>query len=162
MELQWFHWTLLSALAIAMLLAWHVPRAPGWLALGALFYIASASWHNIGLPYGVFFGAATNFAMIGLLWVFADQRWEMRLWNFFHVMLLIDALYLFRIINDKFIFAASLELVNLLAMLFVAGTGVAERYDGSRDGRDSIGWAGNFYRSLFAPRDLAYAPWWRR
>ncbi len=159
--MEWYHWTVIAAAAIAILLAWHVPRAPLWIALGAILYGISAAWHNAELPHALLFGAATNFAMILLLWLIADQKWEMRLWNFYHLMLLIDALYAFGVIREKLIFASSLEAVNLLALLFIGATGAADRIYVDNWRADN-GFSGYLHRTLFAERAYRWRPPWQK
>lgn len=162
LSLPWYHVALIATAASACVLAWHVPRAVLWLCLGALSYISSAWWHNAGLPYGAFYGAATNLAICYALWIYADQRWEMRLWNCFHLMLVVDILYLAGFIKDHLIFAEALELINFVAMLFIAGTGIVERADGIRSGPHRGRWIDSFHRRLWTPRSMASRPWWQK
>lgn len=160
--MAWYHIVLIGAAIIAAALAWHVPRAVQWLALGALSYVSSAMWHNAGLPHGAFYGAMTNLAICYGLWIWADQRWEMRLWNCFHFMLIIDILYIVGIIRDQFTFAVSLELINLAAILLIAGTGIVQRVDGMDFGPYRHRWIDSFHRCLWPERSMASRPWWQR
>ncbi len=160
--MAWYHWTLIGAALIALVAAWNVPRAATWILLGAALYVASAMWHVWGYPHGVVFGAATNFMMIALFWQFADTRWEMRLWNFYHLMLLVDALFLFGVIRDQFMFAATLELINLFALAFITTTGAMERIGGLSHGPADLGRAGGFHHALFAERASWSRPPWQR
>jgi hypothetical protein len=161
--LAWYHWTLIGAAAISAALAWNVPRAPMWIALGAISYVTSAMWHNAGWPYATQFGAATNLAICYLMWVFADQRWEMRVWNAFHLMLLIDLLFIFGWIRSQYDFAVSLEIVNLVALIFIGATGIAERADAWRSARGAdLHRTGLVHRALWAERSLASRPWWQQ
>lgn len=160
--MAWYHIVLLSVWALAVALAWNVPRAVFWLSLGALSYVSSAMWHNAGLPYGTFYGAATNLLICYGLWIYADQRWEMRLWNLFHLMLMVDILYMTGAIADHLIFAEALELINFLAMLLISGTGIVERADGIRSGPYRNRWIDSFHRRLWPERSMASRPWWQK
>jgi hypothetical protein len=160
--MQWYHWTLIAAACIAAALAWNVPRAVVWIGLSAISYVTSAWWHNAGWPYATQFGAATNLLICYAFWIWAEQRYEMRLWNFFHLMLIIDLLFIFGAIRDQYQFAVSLEIVNLAALAFIGFTGIMERVDGIHLGaadprRDSI-----VYRALWAERSERYRPPWQR
>lgn len=158
----WYHWVLLSAATGAALLAWNVPRAVQWLCCGALSFVLSAMWHRAGWPYATAFGASTNLVICYLFWIFADQRWEMRLWNAFHAMLLVDLLYIFGAIGDHLTFAISLEFINLAAILLVAGTGIAERASGFHSRPAHRRGTGFIYHTLWAARSVASRPWWQK
>jgi len=159
--MQWYHFTLISAAGIAAALAWNVPRAVQWIALGGILYVFSAMWHNYGFPYPTAFGAATNLIMCYLLWIYADQRWELRIWNAYHLMLVVDVLFIFGYIRSQYAFAVSLEIINLIALIFIAGIGIAERVDGIRVGPSRLGWAGSLDRAVWAERSARSRPWWQ-
>lgn len=159
--LEWYHWTLIGAAALAALSAWHVPRAVFWIAIGAFFYVVSAMWHVYGFPYATAFGAGTNLVVCYLLWIFAEQRYEMRLWNFFHLMLVVDLLYIVGTIRDQITFAITLEVINLVALLFIMLTGIAERVNGLSIRPSDTGWARFVHRALFAERSTNSRPWWQ-
>lgn len=143
---------LLTAAFAAIVFAWNVPRAVAWTTMGGILYAVSAMYHNYSLPYATAFGAGTNFVMIGFLWAYADQKWEMRLWNFYHLMLVVDLLFIAGFIREKFVFAVTLEIINLVAVLFILGTGLAERLsDGNPARHYNPGRAGFINRALFAP-----------
>lgn len=156
------HLILGSAAVIAALLAWRIPRAVLWIGCGALSYITSAWWHNAGLPYGTVYGAATNLAICYAFWILADAKWEMRLWNFFHLMLVVDLLYIFGAIRDIFVFAVSLELINLAALIFIGGVGIMERVGGVYSRRSRFGGSDLVYRALWAERSEHSRPWWQK
>lgn len=158
--LAWYHIVLISAAVIAAGLAWNVPRAVLWVGGGAIGYAVSASWHNAGLPYATQFGAATNLVICYLFWIWAEQRWELRLWNFFHLMLVIDMIYIFGFMTDKFLFAASLEIVNLAALIFIGSVGILERAGGHSAWVFGSRWDSLVYRTLWAERsDHSRPPW---
>lgn len=156
------HLILSTAAVTATILAWNVPRAVLWVGLGALSYITSAWWHNAGLPYATQYGAATNLIICYMFWIFAEQRFEMRLWNFFHLMLVVDLLYIFGAINDKLVFAISLELINLAALIFIGVVGIMERVGGVHAWSTRPRRTGLVYRTLWAKRSLHSRPWWQK
>lgn len=160
--MQWYHFALIALAISSAVLAWNVPRAALWLSLGAASYVTSAMWHNHGLPYATFYGAVTNFAILAGMWIYADQRWEIRVWNCFHLMVLIDILYMAGFIKDRILFAEALELVNLAAILFVGTTGIVQRVDGIFLGPYRSRWIDFFHRRLWPARSMASRPWWQR
>lgn len=161
--MEYYHWTLIGLAALAAISAWNVPRAVLWVALGAVFYVASAMWHNAGLPYATVFGAATNLIVCYLLWIFADLRYEMRLWNAYHAMLVVDILYIFGWINSHINFAIALEIINGVALLFITATGIMERARVGISIRASGGgWNRFVHSALFAERSASTRPWWQR
>lgn len=161
--MQWYHIGLIALAIGAAYAAWNVPRAKLWLILGALSFVASALWHNYGLPYPTPFGAATNLAICYAFWILAERRWEMRVWNCFHMMLIIDLLYISGAINDHYAFAVSLEIVNVVAILMIATTGIMERTGGMGMGfgLGRPGWINFVHRRLWPQRSVP-RPWWQR
>lgn len=160
--LEWYHLVMISAAAGAAVLAWNVPRAVVWIVAGAISYVTSAWWHNAGLPGAAYYGAATNLVICYLLWIFAVRRYEMRVWNCFHLMIILDLLYLSGFITDHMLFAVSLEVVNLVALSIIALTGILERAHGTAWNSRDPGWRGVVYRGLWKERSLASRPWWQR
>lgn len=157
--MHWYQGVLLAGAVIATVLAWNVPRAVLWIALGALSFITSSWWHDAGLPYGAAFGGATNFAICLALYAWAQQRWELRVWNCYHLMLLIDILYLMGFIRSHYDFAVALEIANWLALLVIGAAGIAERAGHGMAFRPlGHSGAGFFSRALFAPRKAP--PFW--
>ena len=161
MHLEWYHLVLLSAAAISAGLAWRVPRAVIWIGLGFASYVTSAMWHNAGWPYATVYGAATNLVICYLFWIFSNRRWEMRLWNFFHLMLVVELLYIFGAIRDQFTFAVTIELINLAALIFIGLTGIFDRVGGGIHSWVSHPRRSGFiYRALWAQRsDNSRPPW---
>lgn len=158
--MHWYHTALLIGALIAAGLAWHVPRAVTWVALGALSFIASGWWHDAGFSHGAAFGAFTNLLMCLALYAWAEQRWELRVWNVFHLMILIDILFLAGFIKNHYTFAVSIEVANWLAIFVIGAAGITDR---ARRGNSSRalghGWAGAFDRALHEERK--YPPFWR-
>lgn len=158
--MAWYHAMMISAALFALVSSWQLPRARLWIGAGAFSYASSALWHNYGLPYPVYYGAATNLVLCYLLWIFAQQRYEMRVWNAVHLMLVLDLLYLTGFIRDKIAFAVSLEIVNLVALALISLTGIMERCHVTSWADRYTGWRALIYKSLWAERSRNSKPWW--
>lgn len=158
--MHWYHLALLAGAAGAAALAWNVPRAVLWISLGALSFVSSSWWHEAGLPYGAAFGAATNLAVCYAIYALAKLRYELRVWNAFHLMILIDILWMAGMIKSHYNFAVALEVANWLGILVIGATGILERAgDGIAAHRSYTGWLGAIHRSLFEERK--HPPFWR-
>lgn len=158
--MHWYQSLLLAGAVIAGYLAWNVPRAILWISLGALSFVASSWWHDAGLPYGAAFGAATNVFICFMLYAYAQYRFEMRIWNCFHLMLVIDILYLAGVVKSHYDFAVALELANWLALFVIGAAGIAERAArGVPAGLHIPGGTGLVHRALWAER--ARPPFWQ-
>lgn len=158
--MHWYQAVLLVGAAITVAVAWNVPRAVFWIALGALSFVSSSWWHDAGLPYGAAFGALTNLAICLVMYGLAEKRWEIRAWNTVHLMIVFDILYLSGAIRSHYQFAVALELANWLALLIIFTTGLLERlhHGGADPGRAHHGVAGALYRALFTKRTRP--PFW--
>jgi hypothetical protein len=159
--MHWYQAALLVGAAVTVVVAWNVPRAVFWVALGALSFVSSSWWHDAGLPYGAAFGALTNLAICLLLYAAAEQRWEMRLWNVFHLMIVIDVLSITGAIGSHYQFAVALELANWLGLSIIFTTGWLERagrHGGIPDSGHRSGVLGALRRALWAPRSRP--PFW--
>lgn len=160
--MEWYHWTLLTMAVAAGVVSYQVPRAVLWLALGAASFIASAIWHRYGFPYATLFGATTNIAILAMLSRFAKDQWELGFTLCFVLMLMVDLLFVTGAIVSQYQFAVALEVINLLAIMIVMGTGLSDWIWKSglhlhiphRGLRDRVGAA------LHAPR-TSYKEWWR-
>lgn len=158
--MHWYQSILLAGAVIAAALAWNVPRAVLWISLGALSFLASSWWHDAGFPYGAAFGASTNLAVCYVIYALAQLRYELRVWNSFHLMIVLDLLYMSGVIETHYTFAVSLELANWLALVIIGTTGILERVRyGRRDIPWRPGWLHNLHRALFAERKRP--PFWR-
>lgn len=124
---DWYLWALAVAAILAAVLAWRVPRAPAWIGMGALSFLASGWWHDSGLPYGSAFGAFTNLVVIAALFAYAVLFYELAFWLCFMVMLVLDAFYLLNLFPSHSYFAIGLELANWLALLSIGAAGMADR-----------------------------------
>ena len=161
--MPWYWIALVVGALTAAALAWRVPRAPIWILAGAASFVASVAWHKANLPYPAVFGAFTNLAVCFALYAYAKLKWEMRVWNCFHLMIVIDLLYLSGWIYSRYDYALALELANWLALLIIGTAGIAERagygpaWAFAR--RASPGWAGAVHRRLYAERNDP--PFWQ-
>lgn len=157
--MAWYQALLVVGACTAGLLAWNVPRALMWIGMGALSFLASHWWHDAGLPYGAAFGAATNLAICYMLYAFAERRWEMRVWNCFHLMIVLDLMYMGGLIKSHYAFAVSLEIANWLALAVIGATGILERLRNGSPHHDlGWGWAGALHRALYEKRKSP--PFW--
>jgi hypothetical protein len=158
--MHWYQFALLAGAVIAAALAWNVPRAVLWISLGGLSFLASSWWHDAGFPYGAAFGAATNLAVCYAIYALAQLRYELRVWNAFHLMILIDLLRMAGVIKTHYTFAVSLELANWLAILIIGTTGILERvHNGRRDFSWRPGWVHHLRRALVSERKRP--PFWK-
>jgi len=158
--MHWYQAAILCGYLAAIVIAWRVPRAVLWCGLFVLSFITSSWWHDDGLPYGAAFGASTNVAIGLAIYALAERRYEMRLWNCLHLMIVVDILYLMGWVADHASFAFALELANWLAIAVVGVTGTLERAGYGMDtGRHRHGFADSFRRALYAER--RDPPWWQ-
>lgn len=158
--MHWYQTALAIGAVIACALAWDVPRAVMWISLGALSFVASSWWHDVGLPYGAAFGAGTNIGICFLLYAYAELRWEMRLWNVFHLMIVIDLLNLFGVVRSHYDYAVALELANWMALLLIGATGISERAGhGVSAGHFDPRRPGLVHRALWSER--SHPPFWQ-
>lgn len=158
--MHWYHVALAIGAVIAGALAWEVPRAVLWISLGALSFLASSWWHDAGWPYGAAFGAATNIGICFLIYALAELRWELRVWNCFHLMIVIDLLNLTGVVKSHYDYAVALELANWLALLVIGAAGIMERASrGVYSGPYRARGAGLVYRALWAER--SHPPFWQ-
>jgi hypothetical protein len=161
--MSWYLWALVGGAVVATALAWRVPRAVLWIGLGALSFMASSIWNDWHLPYPAAFGAFADLAVCFALYAQAQLKWEMRVWNCFHLMIVIELLYLSGWIYSHYDYALALELANWLALLIISSAGVAERtgygpaWAFAR--RSTSGWAGALHRRIYAKRDDP--PFWQ-
>lgn len=136
-----FQTALLVGAVTTALMSWNVPRAVLWISLGGLSFLLSAAWQAHGMPYRDAFGAATNVAICLALYALAEKKWEMRVWNCFHAMILLDFLHMAGLIPSNYWLIVSLEIANWTALLIIGAAGITE-------------WAGagNSYRLVYPRR----------
>jgi len=153
---------LLAGAVIAGVLSWNLPRASLWIILGALSFYTSYQWHLAGWPYPAVFGASTNLAVCFAIYAKAQLKYEMRVWNCFHLMVVIDLLYLSGWIKSRYDYAVGLELANWLGLLIISMAGLADRagygptWLFSLRGRS--GWVSGIFARLWETRDNP--PFW--
>lgn len=158
--MHWYQTAILCGYLAAIFIAWRVPRAVLWAGLLALSFVVSSWWHDAGLPYGAAFGASTNVAIGLLIYAIAEKRYEMRIWNCLHLMIVIDILYLAGWIASHTFFAIALELANWLAILVIGAAGLLERAGyGMGTGRHRYHFVDSFRRALHSERRVP--PWWQ-
>lgn len=157
--MTWYAFAILFGYAVAAALAWRVPRAPFWAASSAAVFYTSWLWWAYGLPAGVLFGGSLNLAMCFALYALAGARWELRLWNAYHLMLVIDILYLAGAATH-FQFAIALELANWLAIAIISAAGILERTGHGHTGaHPAHGWLAALRLALYAKRSRP--PFWK-
>lgn len=161
--MEWYHATLITMAAIAVVLAWRIPEAVITVGVGAFFYVTSAWMHNAGVPIATFYGIASNLVMCFLLYPMPKEagRWVDKVFSCYILMLLIDLLYVCGVIKSHYNFAVSLEIVTAYALLLIWAAGVAERTANGRNSHDlHSGILDRFNRAVLAPRK-EYPKWWR-
>jgi len=156
--MPWYHLALIAGYAGAGLIAWNVPRGTLWAASSILIMQASYMWWEAGLPHGAFVGGALNIAMCLALYALARQRWEMTLWRCYHLMIVLDILFLLGAATH-FQFAIGLEIANMMAIAVIGATGLMERLGNGVPRAHPSGWLGSMRRSLYAKRRVP--PWWQ-
>lgn len=151
--MHWYQTALLVGAVIVGILAWNVPRAVLWISLGGMSFVAGSGWHDAGLPHGAAFGAFTNFMICFALYAVAELRWEMRVWNCFHLMIVLDILYLTGFIESHYDFAVGLEIANWMALLVIGAAGLMQRIGhGVFSGRDYSSGVSLFRNALYSKR----------
>lgn len=124
---EWYLYALAAAAVVAVALSWNVPRAPMWIALQALSFLASSWYHDANLPYPEVFGVCTDLVVIFALYAYAQLLYEIIFWATFIIMMFIDFLSLTGLINSHFVLAVGLEVANWLALISIGAAGVADR-----------------------------------
>lgn len=152
--MEWYHWALVAGAVFALWASWGLPRAKIWIAAGAGCFVVTSMWHDARLPHGEVLGAVLNAGIVVMLYTKAVRRWEMRLWNCFQLMILLDALYYFGFVPSHYVFAVSLEVANWLALAVISGAGMAEkaRKNGMYPGRNFSNLLDPVFRALHAKR----------
>jgi hypothetical protein len=114
----------LAALAMA--------RALVWLALGAGVFVASSVYWRMGGPHPELLAGALDAGVCLAIYFYGRQRWEMWVWRLFQVMLLVNMMHLAGSIGifydiSRTAYAITLEVMNWLVILLIAGTGILQR-----------------------------------
>lgn len=152
--MPWYYQLLLGLALVATGLSYNLPRAWLWIGLGALSFITSSWWHYAALPHATAFGATTNLIICFLMYIYARQRWEMRVWNCFHLMIVIDLLYMWGWIDSHYLFTVGLEIANWLALIIIGGTGLLSMVaaNGIPDRTRHSGWVYRLHHALHKKR----------
>lgn len=157
-DLPWYHAALLVGYAVAGVLAMNIPRAMLWTGASLFVVQASFMWWQAGLPNGAFVGGLLNLAICFALYALARRRWEMRLWNCYHLMIILDILYLSGLVERSH-FVIALEMANWLAIAIIGGAGIMERVSSGNPGLLSDHRLRHFRDALHAKR--ACPPFWQ-
>ena len=161
--MPWYDAALLAGAVVAMSLSWKLPRASLWIILGALSFFLSYQWHVAGWPYPAVFGASTNLAVCFAIYAKAQLKYEMRVWNCFHLMIVIDLLYLSGWISSRYDYAVGLELANWLGIFVIGVAGLADRagygHNWLLSHRRRSGWVHAVFARLWDTRE--HPPFWR-
>lgn len=123
--------SLLSGAILAALLAWRTPRGVLWIVAGALSYTVSVIYWRSGLPYAEGIAGLCDAAVCIAIYFFGRERWEMLIWRLFQTSVAINFLYLagnigvfYGVPHDAY--SAMLEAINWLALILIAGNGLAQ------------------------------------
>lgn len=137
---------ILSGVAAATLVAWGIWRNVCWLLALAAVYMASVLWWRAGLPHPELISGVLDFAVIGAIFWYGKQIWELRVWYLFQLMLLINLVYLAtHPWLDHAIYASALEIVNVAAIMLIGGVAGFQKA-GMTNGRAFDPWLSVFGR----------------
>ena len=129
---------LAMAAVAAVALAWRVPRAWLWVALGALDFIATTAYARGGWEYPSFFSVIVDGLVCACIFFIATRRWEMQIGRLFMAMMLVNLVYFLaehiaKVEMSHAIYITVLEVLNALVLCLIGGIGTMER-----------GWAGGY------------------
>lgn len=123
---------MLIGYAVGALIAFGQIRAMVWLAVGAGTFLASSLYWRAGLPHPELFAGMLDASVCLAIYFAGRHRWEMWVWRFFQVMLLVNILHLAGTIGifyntGQIPYAITLEVMNWLIILLIAGTCALQR-----------------------------------
>lgn len=123
---------MLVGYAVAALVAMGNLRAMAWLAVGAGTFLASSAYWRTGWEHPELVAGGLDAAVCLAIYFFGRQRWEMWVWRFFQVMLLINIIRLagtIGIFHDtgQAPYAITLEAMNWLVILLIGGMSGLQR-----------------------------------
>lgn len=159
--------SLLVGAFAAGLLSWREPRGIAWItAVMASFFVSGAYW-DAGLPHAPLFDVGCDVAVFFLVYFMARYRWEVWLVRTIQAMVLTNIAWIVLTASgsdpDHYMFAATLELLNWIA-LFIIGGGAAAQYaqSGGKDVGMDLGprRSGGIRRALMALRSPRATPPW--
>lgn len=134
----WYHFMLLAMAILSTVMAWNVPRAKLWIAAISASYIASVIYTRIDPPnppfpaheIAAFF---LDFVVIVLIRQLHHEKWEATVAT---IVLIMASLNFYQTLAmslsfaepmSGFYYSASLEILNAVALLFIAGVGTVDR-----------------------------------
>jgi hypothetical protein len=118
------------------------------------------------MAYDLPYPAAMNLACDALLCLlidrYANEKWELRLFNIYQFSVLVSVLRLTETITSGYVYATMLELCNWVALLLITGTAIMGKVR-SNDGIVlRYSWGAYFrraYTNLRRPRETPH--WWK-
>lgn len=152
---------MLLGYALAALISFRDKRAVGWLAAGALNFIASSIYWRSGMPQPeVFSGLADASVCLGIYFLGA-YRWEMFVWRIFQGMLLVNVLMAASQIGvfthiGREPYSITLEALNWAAILFIGGNATLQRIWHASSWLSAP--SRSFHRAMLALRQKRAAP----
>lgn len=123
---------MLTGYAVAALIAIGNLRALLWLVGGAGTFLASSAYWRTGYAHPELVAGSMDAAVCLAIYFAGRQRWEMWVWRFFQVMLMINIIRLagtIGIFHDtgQAPYAITLEAMNWLVILLIGGTSGLQR-----------------------------------
>lgn len=165
----------------AYIFAGNLPRARLWLVLGALSFTVSSLYWAAGLPNPAIVGGVCDLVVCLVLYLLAHQWWEMRVWNCYHVMIVLNASYHIDSmdrpgwltmlsfhnlwgwtaslagVSEKFAYGALLDAANWVALVLIGGAAIAQAMvmqNAVASTRGSGGWRNLLVRRVLATRKI--------
>ncbi len=154
-----FKLALLAIAAVAFISSSDMPRARLWIAAGGGAYLLSLLYSDLKLPYAPAFAVLCDFTICLMIYGLAAKRWELYLMIPFQASILVNILELMRLVPERYLYVYSLDVLNLLALLFIGGMLILERG----------GYGRNHFNSLLSPayhirstlqQTRGDPPWW--
>lgn len=125
-------------------------RATRWLFVGASAYLVSVLYWRTGLPEPAVYSGVIDFLVIVALWRWALQRWEALLMAAFMLCLALNLIYALGM-SPSYEHTVALEVINILAALFVGGSSVVRK-----DGDYADNWLLTPWRTVFGRLRAVY------
>jgi hypothetical protein len=123
---------MLVGYAVAALIAIGNLRAMTWLAVGAGTFLGSSAYWRTGWEHPELVAGGLDAAVCLGIYFAGRQRWEMWVWRFFQVMLMVNIIHLagdIGIFHDtgQAPYAITLEAMNWLVILLIGGMSGLQR-----------------------------------
>jgi hypothetical protein len=135
-----YTFTLIAIAAIVWNLAAHLPQARMWIVAGAMSFFASTIYVDAGLPYHPAFTLVCDACVCLSVYFLGKEEWEKRIYNVFQLSVLISIIRMSKLIDDSVVYAAALEICNLMALLFIGGTAIIDRISANGHGYGLSAW----------------------